>query len=118
MTRVRGQKHGIERPSRCTVALTRTGRPCSSTVTENGRDRLALMADKGRTRSKIRADNSEADQVLMDTSAKLEAHERECAIRYQSFQDKLDHIDKRLWRLEALMMASTLTIVAQPWGCL
>lgn len=48
----------------------------------------------------------------MDTPAKLEAHERECAIRYQSFQDKLEHIDKRLWRLEAMMMASTLTIVA------
>ena len=32
------------------------------------------------------------------------------------FQDKLDHIDKRLWRLEALMMASTLTIVAAAVG--
>ena len=29
-----------------------------------------------------------------------------------SFEDKLNHIDKQLWRLEALMMASTLTIVA------
>ena len=54
--------------------------------------------------------------LLMDTGAKLEAHERECAIRYQSFQEKLDHIDKRLWRLEALMMASTLTIVAAAVG--
>ena len=53
---------------------------------------------------------------MMDTGAKLEAHERECAIRYQSFQDKLDHIDKRLWRLEALMMASTLTIVVAAAG--
>ena len=52
----------------------------------------------------------------MDTGAKLEAHERECAIRYQSFEDKLDHIDKRLWRLEALMMASTLTIVVAAAG--
>ncbi len=52
----------------------------------------------------------------MDTSGKLEAHERESVIRYQSFQDKLDHIDKRLWRLEALMMASTLTIVAAAVG--
>lgn len=52
----------------------------------------------------------------MDTAAKLEAHERECSIRYQAFQDKLDHIDKRLWRLEALMMASTLTIVAAAVG--
>ena len=53
---------------------------------------------------------------MMDTGAKLEAHERECAIRYASFEDKLNHIDKRLWRLEALMMASTLTIVAAAVG--
>ena len=52
----------------------------------------------------------------MDTGAKLEAHEREFAIRYASFEDKLDHIDKRLWRLEALMMASTPTIVAAAVG--
>ena len=53
---------------------------------------------------------------MMDTSAKLEAHERECAIRYASFEDKLNHIDKRLWRLEAMLMASTLTIVAAAVG--
>lgn len=52
----------------------------------------------------------------MDTAAKLEAHERECSIRYTTFQDKLDHIDKRLWRLEAMMMASTLTIVIAAVG--
>jgi hypothetical protein len=55
-------------------------------------------------------------EITMDTPAKLEAHERECAIRYQSFEDKLNHIDKRLWRLEAMMMASTLTIVAAAAG--
>tara|TARA_Y100001938_G_scaffold77608_1_gene107319 strand:+ start:1583 stop:1765 length:183 start_codon:yes stop_codon:yes gene_type:complete len=55
-------------------------------------------------------------EMTMDALSKLEAHERECAIRYQSFQEKLDHIDKRLWRLEALMMASTLTIVAAAVG--
>ena len=54
--------------------------------------------------------------MTMDTSAKLKAHERECSIRYQSFQDKLDHIDKRLWRLEAMMMASTITIVVAAVG--
>lgn len=27
----------------------------------------------------------------METAAKLEAHERECAIRYISFREKLDH---------------------------
>jgi len=54
--------------------------------------------------------------IAMDTSAKLEAHERECAIRYQSFEDKLNHIDKRLWRLEAMLMASTVTIVVAAVG--
>lgn len=48
---------------------------------------------------------------MMDTEAKLEAHERECAIRYQTVQDKLDGLDKRLWRLEAMVMASTLCVV-------
>lgn len=47
----------------------------------------------------------------METEAKLEAHERECAIRYQTVQDKLDGLDKRLWRLEAMVMASTLCVV-------
>jgi len=47
----------------------------------------------------------------MDASAKLEAHERECAVRYQSVQEKLDGLDKRLWRLEAMVMGSTIVIV-------
>ena len=47
----------------------------------------------------------------METAAKLEAHERECAIRYATVQEKLDGLDKRLWRLEAMLMASTLTVV-------
>lgn len=45
------------------------------------------------------------------TQAQLDAHERECAIRYASVQDKLDALDKRLWRLEAMIMGSTVIIV-------
>ena len=41
----------------------------------------------------------------------LEAHEKECAIRYASVEDKLSGLDKRLWRLEAMIMASTIVIV-------
>jgi hypothetical protein len=41
----------------------------------------------------------------------LEAHEKECAIRYQSVEDKLTNLDKRLWRLEAMIMGSTVIIV-------
>ena len=41
----------------------------------------------------------------------LEAHEKECSIRYQSVEDKLNGLDKRLWRLEAMIMGSTIVVV-------
>ena len=41
----------------------------------------------------------------------LEAHEKECAILYASVEDKLTGLDKRLWRLEAMVMGSTVVIV-------
>ena len=41
----------------------------------------------------------------------LEAHEKECAIRYANVEDKLSGLDKRLWRLEAMIMASTIVVV-------
>ena len=41
----------------------------------------------------------------------LEAHEKECAVRYASVEDKLAGLDKRLWRLEAMIMGSTVVIV-------
>ena len=41
----------------------------------------------------------------------LEAHEKECAIRYSAVEDKLSGLDKRLWRLEAMIMGSTVVIV-------
>tara|TARA_E500000178_G_scaffold45179_1_gene40318 strand:+ start:1705 stop:1908 length:204 start_codon:yes stop_codon:yes gene_type:complete len=44
-------------------------------------------------------------------SLDLEAHEKECAVRYQSVEDKLSALDKRLWRLEAMIMGSTVVIV-------
>lgn len=41
----------------------------------------------------------------------LEAHEKECAVRYQAVEDKLSGLDTRLWRLEAMIMGSTIVIV-------
>ena len=41
----------------------------------------------------------------------LQAHEKECAVRYASVEDKLSGLDKRLWRLEAMIMGSTVIIV-------
>ena len=36
----------------------------------------------------------------LETHAQLEKHEAECAIRYTYVQDKLEGLDKRLWRLD------------------
>jgi hypothetical protein len=44
-------------------------------------------------------------------SLDLEAHEKECAVRYQAVEDKLSGLDKRLWRLEAMIMGSTIVVV-------
>lgn len=44
-------------------------------------------------------------------SLDLEAHEKECAVRYQAVEDKLNMLDKRMWRLEAMIMGSTMVIV-------
>lgn len=47
-------------------------------------------------------------RVQMD----LLAHEKECAIRYQAVDDLLRGLDKRMWRLEAMSMASTFAVIA------
>ena len=41
----------------------------------------------------------------------LEAHEKECAIRYANVENQLAMLDKRMWRLEAMIMGSTVVIV-------
>ena len=41
----------------------------------------------------------------------LEAHEKECDVRYKAVEDKLSGLDKRLWRLEAMIMGSTVIVV-------
>jgi hypothetical protein len=47
-----------------------------------------------------------------ETKAHLERHEAECAVRYEQLQGWIKALDKRMWRLEALIMGSTLAIVA------
>ena len=53
-----------------------------------------------------------AMEPVLKTQMELEAHEKECAIRYAAVQEKLDSLDKRLWRLEAMIMGSTVLVVA------
>jgi len=49
--------------------------------------------------------------TVSTTQAQLDAHERECAARYSSVLDKLGTLDKRMFRMEALHMASILAVV-------
>ena len=48
----------------------------------------------------------------MKVQMELDAHEKECAIRYQTVNDKLETLDKRMWRIEAMSMIGTLGVVA------
>ena len=52
-----------------------------------------------------------AMEPVLKTQMELEAHEKECAIRYAAVQEKLDSLDKRMWRLEAMIMGSTILVV-------
>ena len=47
----------------------------------------------------------------LNIEEELEAHEKECAIRYQMVNDKLETLDKRMWRLEAMIMFSTASMI-------
>ena len=48
----------------------------------------------------------------LQVQLELDAHEKECALRYQAVNDKLIALDKRLWRMEAMSMCSTFAIIA------
>jgi hypothetical protein len=49
--------------------------------------------------------------MMDETKAHLERHEAECAVRYDQLQGWVKSMDKRLWRLEALIMGSTIAMV-------
>jgi hypothetical protein len=53
----------------------------------------------------------QTDQELK-VQMELNAHEKECAIRYEMVHGKLEALDKRMWRLEAMIMGSTVMVVA------
>ncbi len=49
--------------------------------------------------------------TITQTQSQLNAHERECAARYDSVLDKLGALDKRIFRMEALHMASIIAVI-------
>ena len=48
----------------------------------------------------------------LKTQLQREAHEKECAMFRELVHGKLDALDNRMWRLEAMIMGSTLLVVA------
>ena len=46
-----------------------------------------------------------------ETQAQLDAHEAECAVRYEMVKNSLAGLDKRMWRLEAMLMFSTASVI-------
>ena len=51
-------------------------------------------------------------EPTLKTQLQLEAHEKECAMFRELVHGKLDALDKRMWRLEAMIMGSTIMVVA------
>ena len=49
--------------------------------------------------------------MMDETQAQLDAHEDECAVRYEMVKNSLDTLDKRMWRLEAMLMISTASVI-------
>jgi len=51
-------------------------------------------------------------EPALKVQMELDAHEKECAMLRESVHGKLDGLDKRMWRLEAMIMGSTVMVVA------
>lgn len=49
--------------------------------------------------------------LVTQTQAQLDGHEKECAARYASVLDKLKALDKRMFRMEATNMTSTIAVI-------
>ena len=52
-----------------------------------------------------------ARKSVQAVDSELQAHERECEVRYQSILALLEKFEKRLFRMEGLILASTVTVL-------
>ena len=48
---------------------------------------------------------------VQNVESDLRSHERECEIRYQSILSQLERFEKRLFRMEGLILTSTVTVL-------
>jgi len=73
--------------------------------------RYPVLGSRHNRRRNTRMKLEQSVTPELRVAIELEAHEKECAIRYASVEDKLTGLDKRLWRLEAMVMGSTMVII-------
>jgi len=52
-----------------------------------------------------------AIESTTNTQAQLDAHERECAVRYSSVLEKLQSLHNRMWRLEGYLIFGIAAII-------
>jgi len=60
----------------------------------------------------MRMTQEQTIEPALKVQMELDAHEKECAMFRELVHGKLDGLDKRMWRLEAMIMGSTVMVVA------
>lgn len=71
---------------------------------------MATVAKKPQTRKKPAVKRTAAP--VTNTQAQLDAHERECAVRYASVLEQIKSLHNRMWRLEGYLIFGILAIIA------
>ena len=52
-----------------------------------------------------------ARKSVQTVDSDLKSHERECEVRYQSILSQLERFERRLFRMEGLILTSTVTVL-------
>ena len=60
----------------------------------------------------MKIEQQQTVEPALKVQMELDAHEKECAMFRELVHGKLDGLDKRMWRLEAMIMGSTIMVVA------
>ena len=60
----------------------------------------------------MKVEQQQIVEPALKVQMELDAHEKECAMFRELVHGKLDALDKRMWRLEAMIMGSTIMVVA------
>lgn len=55
-------------------------------------------------------------EPTLKTQMQLEAHEKECAMFRQLVHSKLDGLEKRMWRMEAVLVAIAVAVLVEAFG--